>query len=385
MATTRLIALHLNKGKTLAACLKERIGYARNGDKTEDEKHVSYYNCSPDTVMQEFMLSKGQYERTHARNYQSDVIAYQIRQSFKPGEITPEEANQVGYETAMSFTKGAHAFIVATHVDKAHIHSHIIFNSTSIDGSRKFRDFKRSGLALQRVSDLICLQHGLSVIRPRISLLVDIQKKMSEGKGAGYERWAKKFNLKQMAETLIFLREKGIESYEELVSITDKKTEDYHELAASIRKYEARIDEIGALRKNIRDFARTRKVYEAYRESRFDNGFYESHREELTIYDAARKALDAAGIHKFPKISDLNREFDDLVRAKRAAYAQYREVKEDMKELQLARRNVEEFLSISRKTQRKERDYGRGNQRSKGTETQKHEGTDTVREGKGNH
>ena len=92
------------------------------------------------------------------------MIAYQIRQAFKPGEITPEEANKVGYELAMRFTKGRHAFTVSTHIDKAHIHNHIIFNSTSLDCTRKFRDFKRTGLALQRVSDIICLEHKLSVI-----------------------------------------------------------------------------------------------------------------------------------------------------------------------------------------------------------------------------
>ena len=93
-----------------------------------------------------------------------DVIAYQIRQSFKPGEITPEEANEVGYETGMRFTKGKHEFIVATHVERAHIHNHIIFNSTNLKCDRKFRDFWFSGIALQRLSDIICLEHGLSVI-----------------------------------------------------------------------------------------------------------------------------------------------------------------------------------------------------------------------------
>lgn len=67
------------------------------------------------------------------RQQKNNIIAYQIRQSFKPGEITPEEANQVGYETAMRWTKGKHAFIVATHIDKSHIHNHIIYNSTSLD------------------------------------------------------------------------------------------------------------------------------------------------------------------------------------------------------------------------------------------------------------
>lgn len=101
------------------------------------------------------------------RHPRGNIIAYQIRQSFKPGEITPEEANQVGYETAMRFTKGNHAFIVATHTDKAHIHNHIIFNSTSLDCTHKFRDFFFVGLALQRLSDIICLEHGLSVIEKK--------------------------------------------------------------------------------------------------------------------------------------------------------------------------------------------------------------------------
>lgn len=110
------------------------------------------------------MLSKRQYELVTGRRQKNDVIAYQIRQSFKPGEITAEEANKVGYELAMRFTKGKYAFLVATHTDREHIHNHIIYNSTALDCSRKFRDFLLSGLAVQRLSDLICLEHSLSVI-----------------------------------------------------------------------------------------------------------------------------------------------------------------------------------------------------------------------------
>ena len=80
------------------------------------------------------------------RRQKNDVIAYQIRQSFKPGEITAEEANKVGYELAMRFTKGKYAFIVATHTDREHIHNHIIYNSTALDSTRKFRDFCCPGL-----------------------------------------------------------------------------------------------------------------------------------------------------------------------------------------------------------------------------------------------
>ena len=93
------------------------------------------------------MLTKKLYEQATGRSQKSNVIAYQIRQSFRPGEITAEEANQVGYELASRFLKGKHAFIVATHTDREHIHNHIIFNSTALDGTRKFRDFFFFGLA----------------------------------------------------------------------------------------------------------------------------------------------------------------------------------------------------------------------------------------------
>ena len=167
MAATRLIALHINKGRTLAQCLADRIGYSMNIEKTDKGRLVSSYACDSRTCCEEFMLSKRQYYHSTGRMYKNEVIAYQIRQSFKPGEITAGDANQVGYELAMRFTKGKYAFIVATHTDRAHIHNHIIFNSTSIDGTQKFRDFKGSGLALQKVSDMVCLENGLSVIEPR--------------------------------------------------------------------------------------------------------------------------------------------------------------------------------------------------------------------------
>ena len=143
MAATRLIALHQNKGKTIAQSLGDRTDYAKNPEKTEKGELVTAYQCDPFTVDEDFMLSKRKYEQSVARQQKGNVIAYQIRQSFKPGEITPEKANQVGQELAMRFTKGKHAFIVATHTDKAHIHNHIVFNSTAIDGSRKFKNFRK--------------------------------------------------------------------------------------------------------------------------------------------------------------------------------------------------------------------------------------------------
>ena len=167
MAATRLIPQHVNEGKTIARSLGDRTDYAKNPEKTEKGELVTGYQCDPMTVDEEFMLSKRQYEQITGRRQKHEVIAYQIRQSFKPGEITPEEANRLGHELALRFTKGKYAFIVATHTDRAHVHNHIVFNSTSIDATRKFKNFWLSSFALQRVSDLICLENGLSVIAPK--------------------------------------------------------------------------------------------------------------------------------------------------------------------------------------------------------------------------
>lgn len=167
MAATRLIPLHVNKGKSIAQSLGDRTDYAKNPEKTEKGELVTGYQCDPMTVEEEFMLSKRQYEQITGRRPNHEVIAYQIRQSFKPGEITPVEANRLGHELALRFTKGKYAFIVATHTDRAHVHNHIVFNSTSIDATRKFKNFWLSSFALQRVSDLICLENGLSVIAPK--------------------------------------------------------------------------------------------------------------------------------------------------------------------------------------------------------------------------
>ena len=164
MATTRIIPLHLNKGKTINQCLSDRTDYAKNPKKTDHGNLVSSYACDPDFVASEFAVSKKEYHEITGRYQESDVIAYQIRQSFKPGEVSPEEANRIGYEFAERFLKGNHAFIVCTHIDKAHIHNHIIWNSTALDCTRKFRNFWGSTAAVRKLSDLICTEHRLSVI-----------------------------------------------------------------------------------------------------------------------------------------------------------------------------------------------------------------------------
>lgn len=183
MAVTRLITHHISKGETVAQSLKDRFDYGQNPDKTQGGELISSYECDHQTADAEFLLSKAKYRAVTGREQkrEADVLCYQIRQSFAPGEITPEEANRVGYETAMRWTKGKHAFFVATHTDKKHIHNHIYYNPITLDYTRKFRDFWRSARALRRLSDRVCLENDLSVIQhPKLH---------SKGRFLHYGQW----------------------------------------------------------------------------------------------------------------------------------------------------------------------------------------------------
>ena len=94
-----------------------------NPSKTNHGELISSYACDYRTLDSEFALSKREYRFYTGKDERNNVIAYQVRQSFKPGEVTPEEANQIGYDFASRFLKGKHAFVVCTHTDKAHIHN----------------------------------------------------------------------------------------------------------------------------------------------------------------------------------------------------------------------------------------------------------------------
>ena len=99
---------------------------------------ITSWQCDSRIADAEFLFAKNQYiQKTGRVRGEDDVIAYHLRQSFVPGEITPEEANRLGCELAKRFTKGNHAYIVCTHIDKAHIHNHVIWNSTALTLAEK--------------------------------------------------------------------------------------------------------------------------------------------------------------------------------------------------------------------------------------------------------
>lgn len=458
MAATWIKPLHVNKGKTIAQTISDRTDYVKNPDKTiaqvitgqtdyiknPDKTHkgelVVGYGCNPRTADEEFLLAKREYEYLTGRNQgRHNILAYHIRQSFKPDEITPQEAQEVGYELAMRFTKGKHAFIVAVHTDKKHVHCHIVFNSTRLDCKGKFNNFFRSTFAIRRLSDLICAEHGLSIIEnpkpskgenyaewlgnkepswqeklrrkidevlpscstfedflkimkaagytvndkrkhitflapgqtkptrlntlkgdyteaaireriangtkvittsgnersdvpkpvltpernstyTRVNLLINIQAKIREGKGAGYEQWARIFNLKEAAKTLLFLKENGIDSYDDLVKKSSAASSEFSALSSKIKDADKRLAEI-------------------------------------TLHLAAKKHFDELGYgkdKKLPTIASLKQEYAVLFAEKKKLYSGYRDAKANMQELLIAKGNADKILGVKPETQKHE-------------------------------
>lgn len=374
MATTRIIPMHWNRGRTLAKCIRARTDYAKNPEKTEQGRLVTAFACNPDSVDGEFLLSKLQYQQQTGRTQRSDVIAYQVRQSFAPGTITPEEANQIGYEFAERFTKGKHAFLVATHTDRNHIHNHIIWNSTSLDCQSKFRDFFRSGRAVRELSDVICVEHGLSIIEKpekrrgksynqwqqeqkktaaaagdgrklQVGLLMQIEEKIRIS--GGYARWASVFNAKQLANTINYLHANDFASMEELLAKTGTAVDRYNELNEIILQKDCRMKETSALRTHIINYAKTRETFQRYKASHYSRKFLSEHESEILLHRAAKNYFNEHGLRKLPGVKQLNEEYTALLSEKRSQYPEFKKAREEMRNLLVVYSNVERILNAA--------------------------------------
>ncbi len=190
----------------------------------------------------------------------------------------------------------------------------------------------------------------------KVNLLIDIQEKLQAGKGPGYERWAKVFNLKQMAQTINFLSENGLLEYAQLEARAAKSTARFNELSSSIKKAEARMTEIAALQKQIMGYAKTRDVYAAYRKAGYSRKFYAEHETEILIHKAAKAAFDELGLKKLPTIKSLQAEYAELLAGKKKDYAEYVKAKKDMQEVLTAKANVDRLLSTAPAQPEKEKE-----------------------------
>lgn len=188
-----------------------------------------------------------------------------------------------------------------------------------------------------------------------VNLLVDIEAKLRTGKGAGYERWAKIFNLKQMAQTINFLTENNLLHYENLEKKAQTSIEYFNQLSAEIKAAEKRMTEIAVLKTHIINYAKTRDVYTAYRKAGYSKNFYEEHTADLLLHKAAKVTFDKLDVKKLPTVNALQEEYSELLTKKKKAYAEYHSAKKEMQEIVTAKENVDRLLGDNLESDRKEK------------------------------
>ena len=413
------------------------------------------------------------------------MIAYHLRISFKPGEADAETANRIGYDLAIKFTKGRHAFVCCTHTDKAHVHTHVIINSTNLNCNKKFRNVKGSTFIVRKIADFLCLENGLSIIAnpaqskgknyskwqgdsrppsqreqlqqmidsvlpdcknygdfisamrrlgcdikqgkhlaiklpdakkfirtkslgeeyteeaireiilgkrahsPKLKstpqlqatqsktqkiislststvvpkLLIDIQAKLLQAHSPGFEHFARIYNLKEMAKTLIYMREKNLCTYDLLVEKITNLSANFNERRDRIKTIEPRLKVISELQRQIGTYNKTKNTFNEWQRLKkiplttFQkltkaehpaDVFYEANYTNIALCQAAKKYFDENGFNnktkKLPTIKTLQTEYATLNAEKKKLYSGYSKMRDEMVELQMMRQNINRFL-----------------------------------------
>ena len=373
--------------------LAKAVRYITDPDKTEGQLLVSTFGCSSGTVVAEFAMTAG------FGTERGNTLAQHMIQSFKPGEVTPEEAHRIGRELVDRLTDHKYEYIITTHVDRNHIHNHIIFNQTSFVDYKKFRSNKQIVRRMRALSDEICKEHGLNVIeKPQgafhsyyewqkrredksykkkleaaidkcinwsntydqflqnmkmfgyeiklgkyiafrasdqerftraktlgpdyteerireriekheptirgshrrhsfeyegIGLIVLVENHIKCMENPAYRQKVMVANVKKLAATYNYLKDHGIDSVDALTAKEQELRDAISAKRSEIRSLESDIVKLGEQAKYTERIRTLQPVWNAYRKSGKNPKFRETHRADLMLYEAAKKAVDS--------------------------------------------------------------------------------------------
>jgi len=183
----------VTKIKPVKSALKQRLEYIQNPAKTDGKMLVSSFGCAYETAHIEFELTLSKAME------KGNNLAHHLIQSFEPGESTPEQAHEIGRRLADEITKGRHEYVLTTHIDKGHIHNHLIFCAASFIDHKKYISNKQSYYAIRNYSDKLCKEYSLSVVKPGQDKGKSYAEYIADRDGGG--SWKSK--LKLAIETII--------------------------------------------------------------------------------------------------------------------------------------------------------------------------------------
>lgn len=428
--------------------MSKAIAYILNPEKTDEKLLVSSYGCASETAAREFEWTRKIAEQKGMNPVR--IIARHVIQSFEVGEVTPELAHEIGKQFADEILGGKYEYVLTTHIDKDHVHNHLIFNAVDFVDYHAYKSYKRIYYDMREVSDRLCKENGLSVIPPSqnkgmgykeyteakrgtswkqklkqtidrlvitakdyddflrlmqeagyeiktgkyisfraegqerftrsktigenyteerikeriagrtprrnrrqtvpkgISLIGDIQERISLIDSKGYEYKAKLTILKEAARTLNYLTENNLLQYADL----EKKVEDvhssYNRTGKELKGVEARLREVQPLIKNISNYQRLKPVYDAFQKAKDKPGFKAKHEAELVIFEAARSTLLAMqGDEKLPSLKTLQAQQQRLLEEQQRLYDERAKLKKEVKKIETIKSNVDTFLAPS--------------------------------------
>jgi hypothetical protein len=435
----------ITKIHPIKATLNLAIDYITGSEKTDEEVLISSKHCHPSTAHLIFRDTKEK-SGTHAT-----VLARHLIQSFLPGETTPEKAHEIGMELCKRVLKDEYEFVLATHVDRGHIHNHIIFNNVNKDTGKCYKSNKRSYHQIRYQSDKLCKENNLSVIdehyekfkrkyktagkswyeneqhkkgtswksklqfdidrmikqskdwdeflekmanlgyeikhgkhiafrhkdkqrftrsktigedyteerlkeriaeEPRfqtklqkkpLEKVIDISNNEKAKFSKGYEIWARKHNLKAMANSVILLREHGIKSIAELDRLIQRRADIRQETTEKIKEIDTEMSHLSEMMEHAYTVTKYREIYKYHKENPNDKNFENEYSRELAVYKVAATEI-LKQYKKLPNTKELLAEIDGLQEKKNTLMKEYSKSKDMLNDLYLIRKNFDQYM-----------------------------------------
>ena len=434
------MTMAITKIHPIKSTLHLAINYIVNEDKTDEQLLVITHKCHQSTAHTQFLKTRGE------AGTKGTVLARHLIQSFLPGEATPEMAHQIGLELCKKILKDEYEFVLSTHIDKGHIHNHIIFNNVNMVTGKCYQSNKKSYHKIRYQSDKLCKENNLSVIdehyeifkkkykvngkswyeneqakkgtswknklqfdidsiinqsknwdeflkkmaelgyeikhgkhiafkpkdktkftrsktigedyteerlkeriaeretiktlpvKKRIGNIIDMNTNAKVKESKGYEHWATKHNLNTMAESVIFIREHGIKSVQQLDEFIKKSADERQNLQDKIKAIDKEMEQLSTTMEQVHIVKKYRAYYKEYKANTSDRAFSEEYKAQITLYENALSELKKS-YSKLPNSRDILSELDKLQEKKNTLMQEYSSSKSTMDELYQIRKN----------------------------------------------
>lgn len=343
----------------IKSTVKKAVDYITNPDKTDEQNLVSSYGCSPETADLEFaMTAKLGKDNVMEKG---DNLAWHVIISFKPGEITdPNVAHEVATKIADATLKGKHEYVLSTHVDKDHVHCHLIFNATNFVDYHKYVSNKRNYHKICKLSNRICREYSLEESMPTGQKAKSYKENMEYKRGNSWKAklkynvdraiWSSVsfdeflMKMKEAAKTFSYLSQHNLLNYEEFQNHISDLEASIQAADNQIRQTQQAIQNQKVIKKHCEVYRACRDVVRAEKDAPDKSLYRKRHQAEYQLHDVTLKELAELGIHKLPSSEKLQRQQLELEEELASAKKEKQDLQKQQKALQIIEHNFDAMI-----------------------------------------